>query len=178
MKKPTLYFIYGAPSSGKLTTAKMLAKETGISLFHNHLTFDVAASIYEVWSDKFTKYCEDLRLDGIARAMKENKDLIFTFCYVLPDDNKFVLDVLNIIEEYNANIEFIQLEVSRDTLNNRVENKERGNYEKINCKNKLNTFLDKNDSFSAIPFKDSFIVNTDKNIPKESVKKIQEYFNN
>ncbi|MEO1956129.1 MAG: AAA family ATPase, partial [Gammaproteobacteria bacterium] len=33
-------FLYGPPASGKLTIAKKLADKTGISLFHNHLTFD------------------------------------------------------------------------------------------------------------------------------------------
>lgn len=175
--KPTLYFVYAPPSSGKLTVSKALSKESNISLFHNHLTFDVAASIYEVWSEKFTHYCEVLRVDGIKRAMKEKKDLIFTFCYVFPEDNSFVEEVISTVEKNGGQVKFIKLEVSRETLNNRVENKERGQYEKINCKSHLNDFLTKYDAFSPVPYKESFVVNTEENTVEESVSKIIKHFN-
>ncbi len=132
---------------------------------------------HEVWSEKFTNYCEILRIDGIKRAMIEKRNLIFTFCYVFPEDNDFVKDVINTVENNGGEIKFIKLEVDQKTLNNRVENKERGQFEKINCKNKLNEFLTKYDAFSPVPFKESFIINTDHNTATESVNKIKKHFN-
>ena len=42
-----LVFLYGPPAVGKFTVAKELAALTGFKLFHNHLTVDVATSIFE-----------------------------------------------------------------------------------------------------------------------------------
>ena len=35
-----LVFIWGPAASGKLTIARVLAAQTGITLFHNHLVVD------------------------------------------------------------------------------------------------------------------------------------------
>ena len=78
-------FLYGPPASGKLTIAKKLAEKTGISLFHNHLTFDLAEVLYEPFTQPFYDYCADLRLDVFGDAKLANQDLIFTFFYIQPD---------------------------------------------------------------------------------------------
>ena len=41
-----LVFIHGAPAVGKLTVARELAALTGFRLFHNHLTVDLAGSVF------------------------------------------------------------------------------------------------------------------------------------
>lgn len=175
-QKPTLYFIYGAPSAGKLTIAKQLSKEISLNLFHNHLTFNVAASIYPVWSDPFFRYCEELRVDGIKRAMQAGHSLIFTFCYTYPEDNPFVEQVMSTVEENGGEVKFIKLVTDKKTVISRVENKERGNFEKINKKEELEEFLNKYDVFTEIPYSKSFEISTTLNTPKESVDKIINQF--
>ena len=41
-----LIIIHGAPASGKLTIAKGLAETWGFSVMHNHLTIDLAMTVY------------------------------------------------------------------------------------------------------------------------------------
>ena len=75
-------FLYGPPASGKLTIAKKLAKKTGISLFHNHLTFDLAEVLYEPFTKPFSDYCENIRLGVFGDSKVAHRDLIFTFFYI------------------------------------------------------------------------------------------------
>jgi hypothetical protein len=51
-------FIYGAPAVGKLTTAREVAGLTGFRLFHNHVAFDFAKSLFDFPSPPFRQLME------------------------------------------------------------------------------------------------------------------------
>ena len=168
-------FLYGPPASGKLTIAKKLAEKTGISLFHNHLTFDLAEVLYEPFTQPFYDYCADLRLDVFGDAKLAHQDLIFTFFYISPDDDNFVNQIIHIAGE--DNIKFVKIEASSDTLLDRVENKDRAKYSKINSKSVLTRYLKENNWSESIEKTDSLIISTDNLTPDEAVQKIIEEYN-
>ena len=167
-------FLYGPPASGKLTIAKKLAEKTGISLFHNHLTFDLAEVLYEPFTQPFYDYCADLRLDVFGDAKLANQDLIFTFFYIPPDDDNFVNQIIHIAGE--DNVKFVKIEASSDTLLDRVENVDRAKYSKINSKSVLTRCLKENIWNESIEKTDSLIINTDNLTPDEAVQKIVEEY--
>ena len=167
-------FLYGPPASGKLTIAKKLAENTGISLFHNHLTFDLAEVLYEPFTQPFYDYCADLRLDVFGDAKLAHQDLIFTFFYIPPDDDNFVNQIIHIAGE--DNIKFVKIEASSDTLLDRVENKDRAKYSKINSKDVLTRYLKENNWSESIEKTDSLIISTDNLTPDEAVQKIIEEY--
>ena len=168
-------FLYGPPASGKLTIAKKLAEKTGISLFHNHLTFDLAEVLYEPFTKPFYDYCADLRLDVFGDAKLAHQDLIFTFFYIPPDDDNFVNQIIHITEE--DNVKFVKIEASSDTLLDRVENKDRAKYSKINSKSVLTRYLKENNWSESIEKTNSLIISTDNLTPDEAVQKIIEEYN-
>jgi len=165
-------FLYGPPASGKLTIAKKLAEKTGISLFHNHLTFDLAEVLYEPFTKPFSDYCENIRLGVFGDAKFAHRDLIFTFFYIAPDDINFVNQIIHIAGE--GNVKFIKIEASIDTLLDRVENVDRAKYSKINSKSVLARYLKENNWNQSIEKTDSLIINTDNLTPDEAVQKIIE----
>ena len=167
-------FLYGPPASGKLTIAKKLAEKTGISLFHNHLTFDLAEVLYEPFTQPFYDYCADLRLDVFGDAKFAHRDLIFTFFYIPPDDTNFVNQIIHIAGE--DNVKFVKIEASSDTLLDRVENKDRAKYSKINSKSVLTKYLKENNWSESIEKTDSLIISTDNLTPDEAVQKIIEEY--
>ena len=167
-------FLYGPPASGKLTIAKKLAEKTGISLFHNHLTFDLAEVLYEPFTQPFYDYCADLRLDVFGDAKLAHQDLIFTFFYIPPDDDNFVNQIIHIAGE--DNVKFVKIEASSDTLLNRVENKDRAKYSKINSKSVLTKYLKENNWSESIEKTNSLIISTDNLTPDEAVQKIIEEY--
>ena len=165
-------FLYGPPASGKLTIAEKLAEKTGISLFHNHLTFDLAEVLYEPFTKPFSDYCENIRLGVFGDAKFAHRDLIFTFFYIPPDDINFVNQIIHIAGE--GNVKFIKIEASIDTLLDRVENVDRAKYSKINSKSVLARYLKENNWNQSIEKTDSLIINTDNLTPDEAVQKIIE----
>ena len=167
-------FLYGPPASGKLTIAKKLAEKTGISLFHNHLTFDLAEVLHEPFTKPFYDYCADLRLDVFGDAKLAHQDLIFTFFYIPPDDDNFVNQIIHIAGE--DNVKFVKIEASSDTLLDRVENKDRAKYSKINSKGVLTRYLKENNWSESLDKIDSLIINTDNLTPDEAVQKIVEEY--
>ena len=167
-------FLYGPPASGKLTIAKKLAEKTGISLFHNHLTFDLAEVLHEPFTQPFYDYCADLRLDVFGDAKLAHQDLIFTFFYIPPDDDNFVNQTIHIAGE--DNVKFVKIEASSDTLLDRVENKDRAKYSKINSKDVLTRYLKENNWSESIEKTDSLIISTDNLTPDDAVQKIIEEY--
>ena len=167
-------FLYGPPASGKLTIAKKLAEKTGISLFHNHLTFDLAEVLYEPFTQPFYDYCADLRLDVFGDAKLAHQDLIFTFFYISPDDDNFVNQIIHIAGE--GNVKFVKIEASSDTLLDRVENKDRAKYSKINSKSVLTRYLKENNWSESIEKTNSLIISTDNLTPDDAVQKIIEEY--
>lgn len=63
-----LIFLYGPPAVGKLTVAKELAALTGFKLFHNHLTVDVATSIFEHGSEPYHRVLRKIRFSVLEEA--------------------------------------------------------------------------------------------------------------
>ena len=165
-------FLYGPPASGKLTIAKKLAEKTGLSLFHNHLTFDLAEVLYEPFTKPFSDYCENIRLGVFVYSKFDHRDLIFTFFYIPPDDINFVNQIIHIAGE--GNVKFVKIEASIDTLLDRVENVDRAKYSKINSKSVLARYLKENNWNQSIEKTDSLIINTDNLTPDEAVQKIIE----
>jgi len=83
-----LVILHGAPGVGKLTVARELHKLTGFPVFHNHLTVDMLAAVFDFHSQAFIELREEFWLRVITRAVAERlPGLIFTFVFeptVLP----------------------------------------------------------------------------------------------
>lgn len=75
-----LLFIHGPPAVGKLTIARDVAARTGWRLFHNHLTVDLALSLYDFGTPGFIALREEVWLAAIRRALADRlPGMIFTF---------------------------------------------------------------------------------------------------
>ncbi len=75
-----LLFIYGRPAVGKLTVAREVARRTGGRLFHNHLTVNLALSVYDFGTPGFIELREGIWTAVFRRALADKLQLlIFTF---------------------------------------------------------------------------------------------------
>jgi hypothetical protein len=75
-----LLFLYGRPAVGKLTVARALAQRTGGRLFHNHLTVNLALSVYDFGTPGFVELRERIWMAVFRRALADKLPLlIFTF---------------------------------------------------------------------------------------------------
>jgi len=166
-----LIFIYGPPAVGKLTIAERLSAETGIALFHNHLTRDLVKDIYE---DELTDNYElvtKIRIDVLEHCAKNDTDLIFTYVYGGQQDDQNVKDFTSAVEDNDGEIVFVELTASREDLIYRVDNESRKKFKKLIDKAVMAELVQSMEKFS-IPFVDSIIINTSELTIEEAAKKI------
>lgn len=114
-----LVFIFGAPGTGKLTVARELSKQTGLRLFHNHLTVDLATSLFEHGSPPYFDYVRHLRVEAFECAARANVDLIFTFWYS-SISGPSVERYQRVIEDAGGEVLYVRLHCRPEILEQRV----------------------------------------------------------
>ena len=152
-----LVFIYGAPGVGKLTTAQALATLTGFRLFHNHQSFNLVKSIFDFPSAPFLELLGTIRLatlDAAARA--GTPGLVFTFVYAAPHDDRFVAQVVDVVERHGGEVLFVRLSCDADTQEQRVVAGERQALGKLASVDSLRAMMKRWNVTAAIPFGRTF----------------------
>jgi hypothetical protein len=121
--------LYGAPGVGKLTTARELQRLTGYRLFHNHLTVDLVAAVFDFGTAAFRELREQIWLDVMRRAAHEGvSGLIFTFVFeptVLPG---FIERLSSTLEAEGASLRPVELVCEIEENLRRVELPDRAAY--------------------------------------------------
>jgi hypothetical protein len=126
-----LVFIHGPAACGKLTVASEVAALSGMRLFHNHLTVDLVAALFEFGSKSFVRLRESIWLDAFREAALQGQSLIFTFnpeATVQPD---FPERVRTTIGEGGGQVIFVELVCSEDEIERRIENESRAEFGKL-----------------------------------------------
>lgn len=126
-----LVFIHGPAACGKLTVATELAAVSGLRLFHNHLTVDLVASLFEFGSEPFVRLRESIWLDAFREAARQGQSLIFTFhpeATVGPD---FVDRVVSEVRSLDGEVLFIELSCPESEIERRVESASRARFGKL-----------------------------------------------
>jgi shikimate kinase len=128
-----LIFLFGLPGVGKLTVARELSNLTGFKLFHNHLTVDLVASLFEFGSESFINLREKIWLETFSEAINANfAGLIFTFApeATVPED--FPHKVKNLLEENGGKVIFVELKCEIEELEKRLAVSSRAKFGKLN----------------------------------------------
>jgi hypothetical protein len=121
--------LYGAPGAGKLTTAKALQKLTGYRLFHNHLTVDLVAAVFDFGTAPFRELREHVWLEVMDRAARENVNgLIFTFVFEPTLQPGFIDRLIAVLEAQNASLIPVELACETEENLRRVLSPERALY--------------------------------------------------
>lgn len=121
------------PGVGKLTVARELSNLTGFKVFHNHLTVDLVASLFEFGSEPFIALREKIWLETFSQALQANfSGLIFTFAPERTVPNDFPEKVRKLIEEHGSSVIFVELKCSTEELEKRIADSSRQSYGKLN----------------------------------------------
>lgn len=172
-----LVFIYGPPAAGKLTVAKEVCSLTGYKLFHGHLTYDLANSIFEHGTKEFYDYCDRLRLDGFETAAKARiPGMVFTFCYACPQDNYFIANVVSTLRKHDGEVLFVHLCCNKETLFERVVTQSRQQTNKLKTVEGLRGVLEKWNLFEDVPSEKNLSVDNSEISAQEIARKIVDHF--
>ena len=105
--------IFGPPAVGKMSVGHELAKLTGLKLFHNHMSIDLALNFFEFGQAPFGRLVSEFRrLVFEEVAASDLPGLIFTFVWALDLDSEkeFIDQSCQIFRERGADVYFVELE--------------------------------------------------------------------
>jgi RNase adaptor protein for sRNA GlmZ degradation len=174
-----LVIFYGPPASGKLTTARALAKELRFFLLDNHKILDIISPVLP-YSDKGKsmvrrRLYKEVVLN-IASAFAETDD---SFITTLGNSGKaaaqFFLEAQKSVGAYGGEVLLVQLVPPKNTLIARIEAENRSN--KLNSKEALDAWFKVNtDAYDTIAEIDHLSIDNSKLSVHDAVAKIRRYY--
>jgi hypothetical protein len=172
----TLAYLYGPPAAGKLTIAEQLAELTGSRLFHNHLTVNAIAPVFEFASPAFTEVLHRLRLDVFATAARAGVSLIFTNNSAWSGQNArtrfvtFADRAASIVADNGGATRFVQIIAPPAVLESRLADDMRRAHGKLVDVRRLRELLATHDPAPLHP--DDMIINSGELTPEEAAGRI------
>ena len=142
-----LIFLYGLPGSGKLTIAKELIKLLGeeYKLFHNQMTVDLISQFFKFATPKWSYLNGEYRRLMFEACAEEGINLVTTYVYAsdYDGDDKYIKNLIQLVEKYNGEIFFVNLQCDLDTVFQRIQNEDRQKHKKVSDPKKLKETMSK-----------------------------------
>ena len=112
-----LVILFGPPAVGKMTVGYELERLTGLRLFHNHMTVDLALRFFEFGQPPFLRLVSGLRTLVFEEvAASDLPGLIFTYVWALddPQDKEFIDRATAVFRARGADICYVELAATQD----------------------------------------------------------------
>ncbi len=168
--------ISGPPAVGKLTIARIVSEKFGYRLFHNHLTFDAALTLFDFGTVEFFNLCDELRYASISSAARARlPGLIFTFCFATEGDQHFLAKCAATVESEGGRCHFIVLNASTSILEQRVLAPSRKQYAKTQTVKELRRLLAAHDFTATLPGRETFRLDTGTMSAEAAAEAISDY---
>ena len=127
-----LVIIFGPHAVGKMTVGQELAKTTDLKLFHNHMTIDIVADLFENMPQERQRLTELFRTEIFKSFVNSNEyGMIFTCMWALDkkEDWDYIDNLEKMFKSKGAEVYYVELEadydtrLQRNTTENRLLNK-------------------------------------------------------
>lgn len=165
-----LIFLHGAVASGKLTTARALARRLGYPVFHNHLTVNLLTTIFPFGSEPFVRLREQIWLSVISDAARTGRSVIFTFAPESTVPLGFPDRLRAAVEDNGGRLCSVRLEVSERTQDARIGNVSRVEAGKLSDLQTLRAGRQNTSSVERPPAE--LVIDTDRSDPQVSAETI------
>jgi hypothetical protein len=174
--------VFGPLAVGKMTVGQELEKITDLKLFHNHMTIDLILPFFDMKSPSFKRLVDAFRIQIFEEVAKSKlSGLIFTYVWELDSekDCKFIDTIVQIFEQENATVCFVELEANaevrlkRNKSPRRLKHKRSKNNFEASEKELLDTDLKHTLNSEENEFKEkNHIKINNTNLPADAVAKI------
>lgn len=127
-----LVIIFGPHAVGKMTVGQELEKITDLKLFHNHMTIDIVADLFENMPKERQRLTELFRNEIFKSFSNSNEyGMIFTCMWALDkkEDWDYIENLEQLFKNNGADVYYVELEadydtrIQRNTTENRLLNK-------------------------------------------------------
>ena len=171
-----LVLLHGPPASGKLTIAREFSDLIGARVFHNHLTLDVAKSLFNFGEPEFWDLVHDLRLMALKSYFKHGTQIaVTTWCYEEPEDHEMFVKIKSIATAANGRVLPVFLNCDIAYLESRVANAHRHEMDKLNDVEQLRKVMSEK-NYVAIPDEWCISINSETNSAKDNALDIVRQF--
>ena len=116
-----LVVIIGAPAVGKATVGKALAERYGFRLFHNHVSLDAVASVFDWGTPPFDRLVGEFRRRVVEEAVSSGVDLVFTYVWAFsePDEGAPIRRYRETVLRAGGEVYFVELVAPLDVRSER-----------------------------------------------------------
>ncbi len=131
--KKTLVIITGPHAVGKMTVGQELAKITGLRLFHNHMSIELALRLFDFGTPAYRALNETIRKTVFEQfATGDLPGLIFTYMIDFDEPSEFLYlgEIIELFSSHGADCHVVELcadfdeRIERNKSENRLANKE------------------------------------------------------
>ena len=113
-------FVHGPAASGKFTVGSRLAERLGMRLFHNHLTVDLATSLFDFGAPGFVELRERVWRTAFELAAREGTSFVFTFQPESTVSSSFPAEVAEAVGELGGRVLFIEIVCPEEVVEERL----------------------------------------------------------
>ena len=113
---PLLLYIVGPPAVGKMSVGQAIAERTGLRLFHNHISIELALRYFEYGTPAFRRISDEVRRRVIEEvAASDLPGLVFTFVWAfnVPEDQASVDEYALPFRARGGRVLFVELEATQ-----------------------------------------------------------------
>lgn len=109
-----LLVIFGPPAVGKMTVGRAVCANSDFRLFHNHMTIEPLAQIFDYGTPAFMALNDEFRFRVLDEAARHDVDLVFTFVWGLElEDDLRVVE--RCVAPFEGDVAFVELRADLDT---------------------------------------------------------------
>ena len=181
-----LVIIFGPHAVGKMTVGQSLSKITGIPLFHNHVSIELALNL--LGQDKnwqaLSNELREVVFKHVAHA--KGKGLIFTFMWALDyeEDHNYIKQLSGLFLANGGSVYYVELSAEKDVrmTRNATENRLKEKPSKQDLKASLDRFIRLeakyrlNSHENELTFDNYLKIDNTNLKPDEVALKIKDYF--
>ena len=179
--------IVGPPAVGKMTVGQALAEQTGLKLFHNHMSLELINQFFDFGTPPLRRLDTLIRFEIFKEVAKSDlKGLIFTLVWDFndPEDEEYVDEIIAIFKNEGAAIHLVELEAElaerliRNKHPHRLSHKPSKRDVEASEKRLLNNenIHRMNSREGEFPNKPIFKINNTKLSPQEAAQKIIDHY--
>lgn len=171
-----LIFLHGAPATGKLTVAQALAALTGAPLSDNHLSIDLARSVFAFGAPGFWDLVIEARLATYRIAARNGLPmLITTNAYDHPTDLPLLEAYEQTVAAEGGTLLPVYLSCAEEIMMARVTEASRVTRRKIATQKGLQRYLEEN-NFAPVPREGCLRLDTGRLSAEASAEAICDHF--
>ena len=125
---PMILFVVGPPAVGKMTVAQAVAERTGLRVFHNHISIELALRFFDYGTPAFARISESIRRQIIEEvAASELPGLAFTYVWAFDEegDHTAIEGYAKPFRDRGGRVLFLELEADQSERLRRNEGAER-----------------------------------------------------